>query len=375
MKNYSNDKNTILYISVRSDFGGGPQQLYKIILSLYKEYNVFVACPKNEPYYSLLAELIGVENIVEIPYRKFTLKAFYNILKKILWDNNIDLIHSHGKGAGVYSRLLSFFSAVPVVHTFHGIHVGELNWLQRNLYILMENCFGLLTKKSIFVSKSEFEQARKLGMGFYLNSVIIDNGVPIPKLDNNTLSNQSEIFTLLCVTRNSFQKNPDFLIDIAVQLKNNSMDNYYKICVVGVLDSELLIKRAFEEGVGHIIEWHEPSKNITPFFREAFCYLSTSRWEGMPLAVLEAMSFGMPVIASDVVGNRDIIVDGKSGYLYSLKSIEKVILILQNLSKNKKLRDSMGAFARKQVEDLYSEKTMITRTNQIYQESMKLHSD
>ena len=89
--------------------------------------------------------------------------------------------------------------------------------------------------------------------------------------------------------------------------------------------------------------------------------------------MLEAMSYGMPIIASDVVGNRDIILDGECGYLYSLSSVDTVISLLKNLSKNKKLRDSMGVFARKHIKDFYSEETMIVRTDQIYRKSMKLH--
>lgn len=132
---------SILMISVRADHGGGPRQLYQLIKGLKDEFKFFVACPRNEPYFASLEKLIGSERLIEIPYRRLDFQSFKRIHQKIS-SEKITLIHSHGKGAGFYSRLLVFFSDVRVVHTFHGIHIGGLNSIKRFFYIWLERCLG-----------------------------------------------------------------------------------------------------------------------------------------------------------------------------------------------------------------------------------------
>ena len=108
------------------------------------------------------------------------------------------------------------------------------------------------------------------------------------------------------------------------------------------------------------------SSDLSPFFKQAHCYLSTSRWEGMPLAVLEAMSYGVPIVASAVVGNKDLVEHGKTGFLYSRKSPKEAVDQILDLSQSEALRTSMGNSAREIVEELFSEKLMIKRTKETY---------
>ena len=67
-------------------------------------------------------------------------------------------------------------------------------------------------------------------------------------------------------------------------------------------------------------------------------YLSTSLYEGLPISILEAMSVGLPIIASDVTGNCDTIVNGKSGYLYNINDVKDAELKIKKLSKSDDLR-------------------------------------
>ena len=76
------------------------------------------------------------------------------------------------------------------------------------------------------------------------------------------------------------------------------------------------------------------------FFIQEHIYLSTARWEGLPLSILEAMACGLPIIASEVVGNKDTIVDEVSGFFYKLGNIMEAknkILILKNDNEIKKI--------------------------------------
>ena len=80
-----------------------------------------------------------------------------DILKLILFSrkNSIDIIHAHGKGAGIIARIIKIFLNKPLIYTFHGIHTNCMNRFNKFLYILYENITGWLDEEKVFVSLSE----------------------------------------------------------------------------------------------------------------------------------------------------------------------------------------------------------------------------
>ena len=81
-------------------------------------------------------------------------------------------------------------------------------------------------------------------------------------------------------------------------------------------------------------------KNVFKYLYYADVFLSTSLYEGLPLSILEAMSVGLPIIASNVVGNQDTVENGISGYLYDLKDLSIPIKYLRELALNENLEIS-----------------------------------
>lgn len=116
--------------------------MYELVRELNSSlFRKHVACPIQKPFYSLYAE-IGV-NAVPLPARTFSLISF---IKLIMYArvNNIDIIHSHGKGAGLYGRLLGVVVRKPVIHTFHGIHYEKYSFGKQRLYFLMERIWVIM---------------------------------------------------------------------------------------------------------------------------------------------------------------------------------------------------------------------------------------
>lgn len=362
---FQNQRGPILLISARADFGGGPQQLFQLVNSLKNEFSFFVACPRNEPYYFLLEQVLGTERLLEIPYRKLCMRSLF-YLKEEIRSKKISLIHSHGKGAGVYGRLLSLLTGVPVVHTFHGIHTGGLGTLAKFLYLSLERIFSLFTKQLICVSRTEREQAEGLRIGTEKNRILIENGVKAPDEPDMEIPFSQDPLLILSITRNDFAKNPELLIQIARELKKAGMEKRFKIHAVGLQNRDSLNLMAKDVGVANMICWHLPTKDLKPFFQKAFCYLSTSRWEGMPLAVLEAMSYGRPVVASEVVGNKDLVADSKSGFLYPRLDPAIAAECILRLAQSRDLWKRLGAYGRDQIQTRFSEERMVMRTRDLY---------
>jgi len=111
--------------------------------------------------------------------------------------------------------------------------------------------------------------------------------------------------------------------------------------------------------------------NPRSYLQGAGCYLSTSRWEGMPLAVLEAMAEGVPVVASDVVGNRDAVEHGITGLLFSLDDHSAAARQILALKSDGALRHTMGKAAHQAVRERFSLERMARETVKVYQEVLK----
>ena len=90
----------ILYITLRADFGGGPEHLLGLIKNISEKYDIYVAAPKDCPYWERYEDIIGGAKMFELPHRSFKISS----LKKMIAfasKNDICVLHSHGKGAGV----------------------------------------------------------------------------------------------------------------------------------------------------------------------------------------------------------------------------------------------------------------------------------
>ena len=97
-------------------------------------------------------------------------------------------------------------------------------------------------------------------------------------------------------------------------------------------------------------------KNIFKYLYESDIYLSTSLYEGLPISILEAMSIGLPIVASNVIGNCDTIENGKSGFLYQLNDINIAVNYLELLAENIDLRRKIGRAAFKRQRKLFFKK-------------------
>lgn len=362
------DKNNlnILIITVRADFGGGPEHIYSLIKELYKKTNFFIACPDDIPYKKRYAEILGENRLILIPHRKFKLSYLYK-LKKFIKDNEIKIIHSHGKGAGIYSRLLSFISGSPCVHTFHGLHIGDYNRFQILIYFLIERFLSLFTEKFISVSEGEYNEVITNKITNSSKVSVIENGVAIPDLTISEKNFFSSPRILITFTRFNYQKNSSQLIYIFEELKNQEKTDFFKLILLGTGEEENEIRTMCKEhNLNNLFHFKGMVENRYDYLNNSFCYISTSRWEGMPLGILEAMSFGIPVIATDVVGNNNIVEHNKTGFLYNFNNPKEAADYLINLSEDFELWKSFSDSSRTKIKLDFSLNKMATETQKVY---------
>ena len=331
---------------------------------LKNSFEIHVALPEELPYWKRFKELLGAERLIAIPHRKFTAKALLALTGEID-HRNIDLLHSHGKGAGLYSRIAGVLTGRKVVHTFHGVHTGEYGALKKWLYLRLEKLLGYFTVRVIAVSHSEFECIRSLGILPVEKLTQIENGIEISA---EVATHQAhEQFRVVTVTRFDFAKNPELLAEIVES--TCSVDSNARIAfdIIGEGDgSESIHSRLVRLSSLGRVRFHGWVEDPKTIFANADCYLSTSRWEGLPLAILEAAAQGCPAIASNVQGNIDVVKEGETGFLYPINSPEAARSLIERLANQPELVRRLGSAARKRIIEKYSDSAMARKTSDLY---------
>lgn len=302
----------VLMISSRADLSGGPVCMCSLVEHLGDRYDFHVAVPVQEPFHRRCVELVGADRVVVIRPRQLGLVDIARLRSRIR-EWNVDIVHTHGKGAGVVGRLASVGSSTKVVHTFHGVHQAEYGPVAAAAYRLLERTLSRGTDVSVFVSAGERAMATRL-LSRESRSVVIENGVPASRSGLRAPTAEERV-TFAAVMRMTYQKNPLALVDIAEELRRTGTP--LRIEVVG--DGEL--RKELEQCIQE--RSLRPWLRVLPLSVQAPELLdrcgglvSTSRWEGMPLVVLEALAAGRPVVATDVVGNSDVLRETTAGALY-----------------------------------------------------------
>ncbi|AOV17567.1 hypothetical protein BJI67_11295 [Acidihalobacter aeolianus] len=293
-------------------------------------------------------------------------------MQLIVWarKQGVDVIHSHGKGAGVYARFLAVTLRKPCVHTPHGVHVAQYNPFRKSLYKLYENLSSFWIDHIVYVSQEERDMARAEGLWRRNQSGVIVNGVEsVAEADRlrwrreyrNRLGIDEGQIVVATLSRFDFQKNMAEAFEVA-----KALPACLFVWIGDGEDSAALDRRARADGLANIRLLGQRNEPL-PWLAIADVYLSTSRWEGLPLAILEAMSLGLPVVASNVTGHHSLVSEG-GGFLYPLGEFAEAIRRVARLAEDQTLRCGLGERSRRVQRERYSAKTMAQATFEIYRQ-------
>ncbi|SVC63622.1 uncharacterized protein METZ01_LOCUS316476, partial [marine metagenome] len=150
----------ICHISGTTITGGGPEHIYQLLKRLNrKEWEIVICTSKDGSYWEKFNSI--KTKTYNLTLRKISLNTFFNLFL-ILRKEKPDLIHTHGKGPGLYGRIVGKILRIPVVHTFHGFHYEDLHFLARKLHLAADIFLALITDQHIFVSAGEKDRAREI---------------------------------------------------------------------------------------------------------------------------------------------------------------------------------------------------------------------
>jgi glycosyltransferase involved in cell wall biosynthesis len=317
----------ILYI-LEATSGGTQKHVIDIAKKIDKsefQIDIIYSTSRNKHF---IEESSGIFNkLYGLPFeRSASPSDLSNILRirKIIKQNDYDIVHCHSTKAGLVGRVAAFLSRHPnIIYSPHGFMFCDTRIkMRRLLYLYLEKYLGYLTNKLVAVSGSERDLALEHKIVPNNKIVTLYNSIDpsdfddfnyVNKVPEKLLQNNSEII-LGTVGRLYYQKDPITLIK-SFKIVNDRFPNT-KLIIVG--DGPLegaCIKLINELGLDKKIELAGYQKNSKSYYKKFDIFILSSHYEGLPYALLEAMSMGIPCVGTDVVGIKDLILQGKTGYL------------------------------------------------------------
>ncbi len=194
--------------------------------------------------------------------------------------------------------------------------------------------------------------------------LLLPNAVTLPPL-RDTFAERAGVAApvrILSVGRLTEQKNYALLIEALGTLHQEGLDFLLTIVGEGVL-RESLEERIQRAGLKERVSLlgHLSHAAVLEQYAQADIFVSTSRWEGSPNVVLEALSYGLPVVATAVGGVPDVVTDGVEGVLVPSEDTAALAKALKSLIKDPALRKKLGTAARRHVERDFSREARFAR--------------
>lgn len=268
------------------------------------------------------------------------LKELLNLLKK----EKFDIIHLHSSKAGFLGRLGARIchQENKVIYTTHGISFlrKDISNRKLQLYIFLEKIGNLCGGKTIACSKSEAEFIQSKG----IKCSYINNGIKLKNKEIKTEKKEDKELKIVTVGRITIQKNPKLFNKIAENFIENK-----DIKFIWIGDGELR-EQLSSENI-EITGWLN-QKEVQKQLIEADVYLSTASWEGLSLAVLQAMENGLPLVLSNCIGNKDLVEENYNGFLFKTKeeAIEKINFLIKDKEKIKELGENSYLLLKKEFD-------------------------
>lgn len=317
--------NKLKVLHVLSLVGGVEICLRQILKNIdeNKFSSVLVTQPLNEKPPIEVKSKKNLQHYYAPIYREINL--FYDVVAVIktiyiIIKEKPKLIHAHSSKAGVIARAAALFFSIPVIYTPHAFSFLSTNKKnKKDFYILIEKIFKNKNVNILATSESEKNRAIEI-IGYDPDKVkVIKNSIPFPKVNIAKSSYINHSNYICTVGRPSFQKNIKMLIRVFSLLKNDHKNLHLYIVGAGeyspnVKEVKKLINSLGLDNRVTIIPWID-REEVAMIIKNCKLYVSTSRYEGLPYAVLESLSLKKACVLTDCDGNRELVIDNKSGYL------------------------------------------------------------
>ncbi len=281
-----------------------------------------------------------------------------------------NLIHAMANFPGWPGKKLSQKLGIPIVYTVHGSGLQAI----KDMYGSgLKSKFIYQTEKYL-QTKIKYDYEITVDSSFLQypnvnkNVIVIPNGVNIDKFDNIKI-NKCENFKIIWVGRLHPQKGLTYLLDALALIKEELEKNKAEVHLIGSGEIESELKeKCTNLGLNGVVKFRGKvyGDDLIKEYKSSHLFVLPSLYEGQPLTLLEAWAAKLPVLVTDVGGNKDFVVEGENGYIIPAKEIKMLAETLLKAVKNKELQ-KMGEEGYNLVKNNYTWDRMTEKTIEIYE--------
>lgn len=327
---------------------------------MVRENNVFLGYFTDGPQKEILSEEVYLIQLKKENYLITAIKLAHKIK-----EHNIQLMHCSLFAAMIVSALSSLFCKVNVVWHFHS-HEYDLPRFHRMAYKLLAKLSSI--KKICFVNKELIFYFQGRGFSFpqrkilllYNSANIHSSGGKIKESNKIIIGYTGRLVSL---------KRLEYLIELSHYLLRNKISDF-QIHIVGDGDQRKLLEQESKKaGFENLILFYGFQKDVEKYYKSFDLFVNPSREECLSIALIEAGMYGVPVVAFDVGGNNEIIIDSQTGYIVKTKEelFEKVHFLIQDTVLSKE----MGKKATKHCLTHFSEEVHFEQLEKMYKEVLE----
>ena len=363
----------ILFVITRADAIGGAQVHVKdLAISLQQDGHKVLVLTGEKGIYNEDLRQSGIESVAcESLSNDLNPIADGKTLRYILHIINLfkpELIATHSSKAGILGRLASKIAKIPCTFTAHGwAFTPGIPQPKRTAYKWIETVAAPLADKIICVSEHDRTIAAKAGINVE-KLLTIHNGMK--DITNELASNpgKSAPVKIAMIARFDRQKDHATLIEAFKDLDA-------ELILVGDGINLPVIRQQVEAlGIAHKVKFLGFRPDIPEILARVQIFALISHWEGLPCTIIEAMRAGLPVVASNVGGVKEIVIEAETGYTVSPQDSVTLNRKLSYLIENEQVRIDLGRQARQKYESQLTFQHMYEKTLAAYHETISEQS-
>jgi glycosyltransferase involved in cell wall biosynthesis len=364
----STSKTRVLYVITRAEHGGAQSHILELLRASVGRYNVALATGESG-FLTNEARILGIPVFLltqlVVPLNPLKDLCALAQLSKVIREFQPSLIHAHSSKAGLLARIAARFHRVPCVFTAHGWAFSEgVSQLRKWIAMPLEWLAGRLGANIIVVSKFDYDLALHYGVADTSHMSAIANGIPDCLLRAHPERGGPPVIAM--VARFNAQKDHRTLLRALSQVQAP-----FRLLLIG--DGPLLEQsRAFvgQLGLTSRTEFLGDCASVRELLANTHLFALISRYEGLPISILEAMCAGLPIIATDTGGVSEAVRQGWNGLLVGRTNERTLRDALESLLDDPGLRASFGRHSRALFEKSFTVETMIGRTFEVYDHTL-----
>ncbi len=295
------------------------------------------------------------------------------VLRKIIKKEKPDIVHAHSGAAGFIGRIASFGLAKKVF-TAHGWSFTKgTPFFRRTIALLAENLITPFTDKIITVSRNDYNLAKRKLIFSGNKLEVIWNGIEINENTNYFLPKINEKIKVLFVGRLVPPKEPVKILEAICGFKKEDQDRF-QVSIIGsgrekfIIDDFLKTKG---RGIDVKMLGDVPNEQVGEIYKSSHIFALPTRWEGFPMTIIEAMSYGLPVIASDVGGIKEALEDGAGVLVKKGQEVEGMQDFFRKILENPNFLLQISEKEKERVKNNFSKELMCKKVFRVYDELTK----